>query len=125
MDRYRDIGGLDKEIRILQASNDQCTRENNELRRKISAMETELKSTQDETIQAQISHGMLDTKLVILQTKFIACLSNVMNNICGGAKLNYNTFENCIDLLKKIFDDPESNGAAIKQVKEALMNFNI
>ena len=88
-------------------------------------METELKSTQDETIQAQISHGMLDTKLVILQTKFIACLSNVMNNICGGAKLNYNTFENCIDLLKKIFDDPESNGAAIKQVKEALMNFNI
>ena len=125
MDRLRDIDNLEKEIKILQASNDQCSNENYELKKKVSEMETELRTSEDETSQSQTYHGILNTKLVILQTKFIACLSNVTQKISGGAKLNYNTFENCVDVLTKIFDEPELNAATISRVKEALMDFNI
>lgn len=125
MDRLRDIEGLEKEIKILQASNDQCSKQNCELKDKISEMETELKASEDETSQAQTKYGNLNTKLVVLQTKFIACLSNVMQQISGGAKLNYNTFESCVDILTKIFDEPEVHATTIDQVKQALIELNI
>ena len=70
--KSREIDNLDKEIRILQATNDQCTKENLELRKSISEMEGQLKLSHDEVNEAQTSHGIARTKLVILQTKFIA-----------------------------------------------------
>ena len=88
-------------------------------------MENQLKSSQEEVKEAQTRHGIARTKLVVLQTKFIASLSSVMHNISGGGSLNYNTFDSCIDILSDLFSQPEQNAVAIRQVKEALSNFNI
>jgi hypothetical protein len=88
-------------------------------------MESQLKSSEEEVSEAQTSHGIARTKLVVLQTKFIASLSSVMHNISGGGNLNYNTFESCMDTLSELFSQPEQNAVAIRQVKEALSDFNI
>jgi hypothetical protein len=126
IDKVREIENLDKEIRILQATNDQCTRENFELRSSISEMEDQLKSSEEEVNEAETHHGIARTKLVVLQTKFIASLSSVMHNVSGGGScLNYNTFDSCIDVLSELFSQPEENAVAIRQVKEALSHFNI
>ena len=125
VERLRDIEGLDKEIQILQASNEQCARDTTELRKKVSAMETELKASQDEVSQARISHGIVETKLVILQTKFIASLSSLIHSISDGATLNYNTLDGCVDILREVFDQPQLNAPLIKQIKDALVGFNI
>lgn len=121
----REIENVDKEIRILQATNDQCTKENFELGRSVSEMENQLKSSENEMNEAQTSHGIARTKLVVLQTKFIASLSNVIHNISGGGNLNYDTFESCMELLSELFSQPQQNAVAIHQVKEALSDFNI
>ncbi|XP_028406223.1 suppression of tumorigenicity 18 protein-like isoform X2 [Dendronephthya gigantea] len=125
IDRVREIENLDKEIRILKATNDQCTKENFELRKSISEMENQLKSSEEEVEEMRTGHSIARTKLVILQTKFIASLSSVMHNISGTGNLNYNTFDNCIDILSEVFSQPELNAVAIRQVKEALSDFNI
>ena len=125
VDKVREIDNLDKEIRILQATNDQCTKENFELRKSISEMESQLKSSHDEVNEAQTNNGIARTKLVILQTKFIASLSSVMHRISGGGNLNYNTFESCVDILGDVFSQPGKNALLIRQVKEALGDFNI
>ena len=125
VDKVREIDNLDKEIRILQATNDQCTKENLELRKSISEMEGQLKLSHDEVNEAQTSHSIARTKLVILQTKFIASLSSVMHRISGGGNLNYNTFESCVDILSEVFSQPDKNALVIRQVKEALSDFKI
>lgn len=88
-------------------------------------MEGQLKLSHDEVNEAQTSNGIARTKLVILQTKFIASLSSVMHRISGGGNLNYNTFENCVDILSEVFSQPDRNALVIRQVKEALSDFNI
>ena len=88
-------------------------------------MENQLRTSQDEVHEAQANNGVARTKLVILQTKFIASLSSVMHNLSGGGNLNFNTFESCVDILSEVFSKPKQNAAVIRQVKEALSDFNI
>lgn len=125
MDKIRQIDNLDNEIRVLLASNEQCAREADELRKAVTEMEDQLRCGEVELNDALMRDNLARTKLIIFQTRFIANLSTVVNNTTSGVTLNYDTFDDYVGMLTELFARPHENGRVIEQIKDALRSFNV
>ena len=66
---------------------------------------------------------MVETKLAVVQTRFIASLSHVqMPDI--GVKLTFDTMDKYIEKLQEIIEESSSDyRALIAEIKEALSDF--
>jgi len=117
------VRALDKEINVLQSSNEECEKLNKELDSEISRLEQRLTVCKEETANDRHRTGVVETKLAVVQTRFIASLSHVqMPDI--GVKLTFDTMDKYIDKLQEIIEENSTDYMGlIAEIKEALSDF--
>lgn len=117
------VRALDKEINVLQSSNEECEKLNKELDSEISRLEQRLTVCKEETASDRHRTGVVETKLAVVQTRFIASLSHVqMPDI--GVKLTFDTMDKYIDKLQEIIEENSTDYMGlIAEIKEALSDF--
>lgn len=117
------VRALDKEIDVLQSSNEECEKLNKELDSEISRLEQRLTICKEETANDRHRTGVVETKLAVVQTRFIASLSHVqMPDI--GVKLTFDSMDKYIDKLQEIIEEKSADYMGlIAEIKEALSDF--
>lgn len=117
------VRALDKEINVLQSSNEECEKLNKELDSEISRLEQRLTVCKEETASDRHRTGVVETRLAVVQTRFIASLSHVqMPDI--GVKLTFDTMDKYIDKLQEIIEENSTDYIGlIGEIKEALSDF--
>lgn len=117
------VRALDKEINVLQSSNEEREKLNKELDSEISRLEQRLTVCKEETASDRHRTGVVETRLAVVQTRFIASLSHVqMPDI--GVKLTFDTMDKYIDKLQEIIEENSTDYIGlIAEIKEALSDF--
>lgn len=117
------VRALDKEIDVLQSSNQECETLNKELDSEISRLEKRLTVCKEETANDRHRTGVVETKLAVVQTRFIASLSHVpMPDI--GVKLTFDSMDKYIEKLQQIIEESSADyRGLIAEIKEALSDF--
>lgn len=88
-------------------------------------MEKKLNATKNDTSQDRHSNGVLATKLAVLQSRFIASLSNIEIPDMD-VKLNFDSVDRYIEVLQdRILKNPVDNSSLIKNVKASLADFKV
>lgn len=117
------VRALDKEIDVLQTSNQECEKLNKELDSEISRLEQRLTVCKEETASDRHRTGVVETKLAVIQTRFIASLSHVqMPDI--GVKLTFDSMDKYVEKLQQIIEESSADyRGLIAELKEALSDF--
>ena len=114
---------LDKEIDVLQSSNEECEKLNKELDSEISKLEQRLTVCKEETASDRHRTGVVETKLAVVQTRFIASLSHVQVPDIG-VKLTFDSMDTYIERLQQIIEENATDyKELIADIKEALADF--
>lgn len=122
---YEEIRQLDKEIDVLRSSIEDSERVNDEIENEVMRMEKKLNATKNDTSQDRHSNGVLATKLAVLQSRFIASLSNIEIPDMD-VKLNFDSVDRYIEILQeRILKNPVDNTSLIKDVKASLADFKV
>lgn len=117
------VYALDKEIDLLQSSNQECEKLNKELDSEINRLEKRLTVCKEETASDRHRTGVVKTKLAVVQTRFIASLSHVQVPDIG-VKLTFDSMDKYVDKLQEIIEEGSSDyRALIAEMKEALSDF--
>lgn len=117
------VRALDKEIDVLQSSNEECEKLNKELDSEISKLEQRLTVCKEETASDRHRTGVVETKLAVVQTRFIASLSHVQVPDIG-VKLTFDSMDTYIEKLQQIIEENATDyKELIADIKEALADF--
>ncbi|XP_022799858.1 myelin transcription factor 1-like isoform X2 [Stylophora pistillata] len=117
------VRALDKEIGVLQSSNEECEKLNKELDSEISKLEQRLTICKEETASNRHRTGVVETKLAVVQTRFIASLSHVQVPDIG-VKLTFDSMDTYIEKLQQIIEENATDyKELIADIKEALADF--
>lgn len=117
------VRALDKEIDLLQSSNQECEKLNKELDSEINRLEQRLTVCKEETASDRHRTGVVETKLAVVQTRFIASLSHVQIPDIG-VKLTFDSMDKYIDKLQEVIQQRSSEyRTLIAEMKEALSDF--
>jgi septal ring factor EnvC (AmiA/AmiB activator) len=122
---YEEIRLLDKEIGVLQSSIEDSERVNEEIENEVLRMEKKLNASKVDTSQDRHSNGVLATKLAVLQSRFIASISNIKIPDMD-VKLNFDSVDRYIEVLQeRILKNPVDNTSLIMEVKASLADFKV
>lgn len=117
------VRALDKEIDVLQSSNEECEKLNKELDSEISRLEQRLTVCKEETARDRHRTGVVETKLAVVQTRFIASLSHVQIPDIG-VKLTFDSMDKYVDKLQEIIEENSTDyRELIAEIKDALSDF--
>ena len=118
-----EVRALEKEINFLRSSNKECDSLNKELDSEISRLEQRLIVCKEEIASDRHKTGVVETKLAVLQTRFIASLSHVQRPDIG-VKLTFDSMDKYIDNLQEIIEENSIRYREfITEIKDALADF--
>ena len=124
---YEEYLNLDKEVEELRTANQENEKPNQQLRAEVQDLETRLSACEQETGSEQHETGLAETRLAVLQTRFIANLSHVDKpNL--GIKLNFDSMDEYLDRLQRLLlleGDSARLHVLIRHMKEALADFDL